>query len=247
MNKNLTLAIATIFLTSLTAFSGTAHAFTEDERKQLTIGSVEVQDLTSQYPQGPSARQLYEAAPQYENLGGAIATLTQAEVIVDRIINIGTKIWNVVERGRPVANYQNNRATALPQGARAWDQLENWQRPTSRVVGITYKNLYGIEVAKMVYRIVLLAGGSVEGRGRYIGYASVEPLEVNTAFMYTMNASANADSVFNLGTRQNPVGGMILNISWTVSTVLMQRTGTATFTLDGNGGIRDTGGSNPLR
>ena len=247
MNKNLTLAIATIFLTSLTAFSSTASAFSEDERKQLTIGSVEVQDLTSQYPEGPSARQLYEAAPQYENLGGAIATLTQAEVIVDRIINIGTKIWNVVEAGRPVANYQNNRATALPQGARTWDQLENWQRPRSRVVGITYKNLYGIEVAKMVYRIVLLAGGSVEGKGRYIGYASVEPLEVNTAFMYTMNASANADSVFNLGTRQNPVGGMILNINWTVSTVLMQRTGTATFTLDGNGGIRDTGASNPLR
>lgn len=248
MNKNLTLAIATIFLASMTAFSSTASAFTESERRQLTIGSVEIQDLTSQYPQAPSARQLYEAAPMYEDLGRFGGQLQAAEVIVDRIINIGTKIWNVVERGRPVANYQNNRATALPQGARSWDQLENWQQPRSRVVGITYKNLYGIEVAKMVYRIVLLSGGSVEGRGRYIGYASVEPLEVNTAFMYTMNASANADSVFNLGTRQNPVGGMILNISWTVSTVLMQRTGTATFTLDGLGNIRDTaGGANPLR
>lgn len=247
MNKNLTIAIATICLTSLTALSSTANAFTEQERKELTIGSVEIKDLTSQYPEVPSARQLYEAAPLYENLGGAAAALTQAEVVVDRIINIGTKIWNVVEAGRPVASYTNNRATALPQGARSWNQLENWQQPRSRVVGITYKNLFGVEVAKMVFRIVLLYGGSVEGTGRYIGYASVEPVVYDTAWGYTMNASAGADSVFNLGTQRSPVGGMILNINYSVSTVLMSRTGTSTFTLDGNGGIRDTGAANQLR
>jgi hypothetical protein len=240
--------LSAVLLTSLSAVAAqSSQQLSEDARKHMTIGSVETHDLTYLYKDSESntekainaALERNTLAEQTESggLSGAVAKLTAAEVIVDKIINIGTKIWNVVEKGRPVANYNAQKATALPQNVRRWDQLQNWQRPTSRVQSVVYKNLYGIEVVRFTYRVISLYGGDVSGIGRYIGYATVEPIEMSVAFGFSFNAGAKVDAVYNMGSSANPVAGMLLNVSWTVNTILKTTTEGQSYTLDGRGNI----------
>jgi hypothetical protein len=244
-----TVILSAVLLTSLSATAGRrASQVSEDQRKHLTIASVETHDLTYLYKDIESNtekainaaldRKAFAEQTESGGLAGAVAQLTAAEVIVDKIINIGTKIWNVVAAGRPVANYAAQKATALPQNARRWDQLQNWQRPTSRVQSVVYKNLLGFEVVRFTYRVISLYGGDVSGIGRYIGYATVEPLEMTVAYMYTFNAGAKVDAIYNMGSSASPVAGMLMNVNWTISTVLKSSTESHSYTLDGRGNIQ---------
>lgn len=225
---------------------------TADMVNQLTTLNVEVQDVTEKYEKKNHGKFNFEqvqfekekAAADVVNfgdqLGGdpldqAIGKLNKVEIIVDKIINIGTKIWNVLEKGKPVANYKQQKATAVPQNITAWQQLEGWNNPKAKFYEISYKNLYGVTVAKLVYKIIYLSGGSYKGQGKYIGYVSVEPQEFTTAYLYTFNVQAQVESVYNKGTSENPLAGMIININWTVSTMLKKETQSYSYHIDGLG------------
>ena len=233
------LIITSLFL-SLNAFAAAPKKqLSQQTKNALTIKSVEVTDLTEQY------EYLYGNVFESSRSDDALLNvhpygraLNVADVVVDKVINIGQKVWNVVEKGRPVQNYSQMTGSALPQRTLNWTQLQNWSRPTSRVYSVSYKNVYGMEVVKLVYRVIMVYGGDVGGVGRYIGYTTVEPVSVYTAYMFTFNAKVSVQSVFNMGSSHNPVAGMLLNISWTVETVLQKSSESRTYALDGNGGIR---------
>jgi hypothetical protein len=224
-------------LTTLTQ-NAINHLATQNAIDHLTIASVEVNEVEAEVNEsGASENEVEVDKVETKETTESIDLLDAKLDLIDKIINIGSKLWNIVEKGKPVANYSGEKASALPQRALHWDQLSNWQIPKSKIINVSYKNLYGIEVVRFSYRIILLYGGSVNGVGRYIGYASVVPIEMKTAYMYTFNANANVDAVFNLGTSQDPVAGMVLNINWTVETVLSKVTITQTYNLDGLGNI----------
>ena len=92
-------------------------------------------------------------------------------------------------------------------------------------------------MVRFVYRVVLLYGGDVSGIGRYIGFASIEPLEMTTAYLYRFDAQAKVDAVYNMGNSQSPVAGMLLNLKWNISTILKTSSESHTFTLTGTGDI----------
>lgn len=221
----------------------------QEMMNQLTPLNVEVQDVTIEFEKKNKLKHQLEKAEfqravidgvtnfniQPGPLDNAINQLDKAEVIVDKVINIGTKIWKVLEKGKPVASFRNAKATAVPQNITTWQQLQGWMNPKSKYYSITYKNVYGIEVAKLVYKIIYLSGGSYNGQGHYIGYVSIEPQEFKTAYMYTFNVQAAIESVYNQGTSADPIAGMILNINWTVSTVLKTETQSHSYHIDGLG------------
>lgn len=217
----------------------------------MTSLNVEVSDVTEKYEHKNKSKFAFEYAQFLKektsadttigepvSLDQTIGQLNQVEVIVDKVINIGTKIWNVLEKGKPVANYRQQKATAVPQNIKAWQQLEGWSNPKSKYYEISYKNLYGVEVAKLVYKIIYLTGGSYKGQGKYIGYVSVEPQEFKTAYLYTFNVQAQVESVYNKNTSQNPIAGMILNINWTISTILKKETQSYSYHIDGLGNFQ---------
>lgn len=228
----LTLLVA---VSTQSAFAATAVA-SQSADPSSVVSTVEVTDVTAQYPE-------YRAQEaNFESLAQVGAALSAADVIVDKVINIGTKVWNVLEKGRATYNYQNQQANALPQGARRWNQLQNWRQPTSRVFSVTGKNIYGYEILRFDYRVILLAGGDVGGVGRYIGYATVHPMTVNIPYLTNFDVQVKADSVYNTGTSSNPVAGMVMNISIraTSSIPLMPiRELGHSLVLDGNGNIRN--------
>ena len=210
---------------------------------QLMLGSVEITDLTNDY----------NVIAETENKGKSenivvndpqvvsIQDINEDILIVDKIVNLGEKVWNIVQKGKPLLNYSGSVASALPANTLRWDQLENWKSPKSKVVRITYKNVLGIEVARFTYRIVLLYGGSVNGIGKYIAYATIEPLEIISTYMYSFDASASVASVYNTGSKENPVAALILNINWTVETIFKKVLINHAYALDGNGQINELG------
>jgi hypothetical protein len=178
-----------------------------------------------------------------EQLGNLKSAVDQVDVIVDKVINTGKKVWAVVEAGKPVVNVRSDVATALPATTTGapllWTQMENWRRPESKLYGAVLKNAYGVEVVRFSYRVLYVAGGSVNGQGQYIGYATIQPAEVNVAWGYDFKVTASAPAVFNLGSSQNPIAGMNLELAYTVKTVLKEMRVTKTYFISGDGQFQE--------
>jgi hypothetical protein len=230
--------LTTVILTTL-ATAAHARKLSEAEKATLrenSIATVQMVEVTNEYPQ----LQMEVTESAIAGLGKAAAVLDAADVIVDKVINIGTKIWNVVAKGEAVYNFNRQTATGLPQGAARWDQLQNWQNPTSRVYSITANNIYGYEILRFDYRVLLLYGGSVGGVGRYIGYASVQPATVTIPYLTIFDVTTKVESVYNKGTKSNPVAGMILTVNIAVQSkipLVSKRAFGYTYYLDGAGQI----------
>ncbi|MEZ0391855.1 MAG: hypothetical protein ACAH59_06550 [Pseudobdellovibrionaceae bacterium] len=168
-----------------------------------------------------------DVPPQDPSSGTSISDVTDlinaisgTDMIFDQVVNLGKKVWNLIDSGKPVVNLKTDVATALPAGAKCWLDLQLWQEPQSVSYLVSLKNGYGMEVVRFVYRIITLTGGSVDGRGAYIGYATIQPAEVKVAWGFRFNATVTAPTVYNLGTRENPVGGMTLNLNYQIQPIL---------------------------
>lgn len=170
-----------------------------------------------------------------DSLESLVNPLKETEVILDQLINIGKKVLKVVEAGKPQVRFNSQLATALPEGSKCWLQLENWQVPEAKAYRIEYKNLYGMTVVDFTYRITYLYGGGVEGLGKYIGYAKIEKQNLDVKWGWTFEANATVPTIFNLGTRANPVAGMNMLLEWKVSTMLNENIQTNEYFIGGNG------------
>ncbi len=178
-----------------------------------------------------------------DSLTKEINPLDALDATVDKVINIGKKIWKVIDAGKPVVNLANDVATALPVSKSGrplcWTQLEGWQAPLSQSYRAIVKNLYGMEVVRFDYRVLFVAGGSYKGKGHYIGYATVQPIAVDVAWGYNLEASASAPVTFNMGTVSNPVAGMNLEINYKAKTVFREIAKSRTFFITGKGDVQE--------
>jgi hypothetical protein len=164
--------------------------------------------------------------------------LDQADVWVDKIINIGKKVWAIIEMGRPVVNVKTDTANAMPSGVSCWSQLTNWSVPESKVYKITYKNLYDADVVSFAFRLIYTTGGSYKGVGKYITNATVVPASLNVAWGYTFNASGEVPTVLNMGSATAPVGGMQMNMKWSIDTVFRHSEQQEAFFIGGDGSFK---------
>ena len=182
---------------------------------------------------------LNPGTPTPANAGaGILGSLNVAEMILDQVVNIGKKVWTVVEMGRPVVNIQTDVATALPSGARCWQDLETWQAPEARTYSVKFKNVYGMEVVRFSYRIIYLQGGSVNGKGHYVGYATLQPSDVYVAWGFKFNAQGSAPAIYNMGTKQDPIGALTLNMKISIDTVMNHIEQTQAFNVTGKGDFK---------
>jgi hypothetical protein len=161
--------------------------------------------------------------------------LDDTDIILDKIINIGKKIWALVDSGRPVLNVKTDVAHALPVGVKCWSDLENWQAPRSQAWKVTYNNKLGGKVVEFVYRVSYIAGGQYKGQGHYVTQATMAPAEIYVAWGYKFDVVGSVPSVFNIGSTKSPVAGMQMNLKWTVDTVMNHHEQDVQFYINGLG------------
>jgi len=147
--------------------------------------------------------------------------LDAVEVVLDKVINLGKKMWGVIEAGRPVVNVQSQFANALPVGVRASD-LENFsdlQFQSFRLQGVNY---FGATVYDVVYTLVHRYGGSYQGRGAYLESVTVLPQRVEVLWGYNVDFKVERVSTVNTGSAENPIASLALETAFRVSTPLQE-------------------------
>ncbi|MCB0341462.1 MAG: hypothetical protein H6626_13735 [Pseudobdellovibrionaceae bacterium] len=154
------------------------------------------------------------------------------------IVNVGRKIWKVVEDNEPIYEVNRQLASALPKGIECWDQLEGWMPPESAHYGITYKNLWGISVVDFSFRLNYTFGGQYKGLGRFLNNISITPSLINVMLAYHFYADVEVPQVVNLGTTADPIAGAEINLNWRVETAIKKSQNNVSFFVDGQGRLK---------
>lgn len=156
-------------------------------------------------------------------------------VIIDVIIQLGEKIWPIVEKNRPVVNVVTEASSAVPQGIKNWQTLSGWKNPKSKVFRVTYANLMGINVVDYSFRILYTYGGSYKGHGMYLSQVKVIPADLSVAWGYTFNSDARVVNTVNVGQKGHPIAGMEVQAAWSVDTVLKHNRMSTSYFVRGDG------------
>ncbi len=217
--KTVILATLAVLLTSQ------AQALTQSEQDYLTIDTVTVQEIPDQSP-------LKNIPP---TIVSQLSPLKEFEIQLDTVINIGQKIWTIIEAGKPVVDVELKSASAMPTGIESWQQLSGWQTPKSSTYRVVYTNLFGMNIVDFSYRVMFTYGGSFQGKGRYVTGATILPADLNVAWGFSFKAGVEIPTVINMGDEQNPIGGIQMNVNWVVSSVLTHSQTRASYFVDGRG------------
>lgn len=154
--------------------------------------------------------------PQPGPIGGGNETL----VIIDQIINLGEKVWNFIEKSKPTLNITRAYANALPKGVKTSEELEGFTPLNYRSFRMYGKNGFGSTVYDVTYTLVHRYGGRYENQGAYVEHATVLPHKVSALWGYTVDAGVSNVGAVNVGTREKPVGSVVMECFFRASTIL---------------------------
>jgi hypothetical protein len=180
------------------------------------------------------------------NMGGIIqdaaTTTSVVNVILDNIINIGKKIWTLVDANRAVVNISSDRANALPQGMGNWEAMQEWKTPNSKLFHINYTNFYGMNVVDFTFRLVYTYGGTVNGKGLYLTQIGVLPAELLVRSGYTFNVQASVPSITNAGTLEAPMAAAEVLVNWSLDNYAKHIEGSQSYYVRGDGYFENISG-----
>lgn len=173
-------------------------------------------------------------AQSVDSVTGAIA---DGGIILDAIENMGERIWKLVEKGKAVVHQRTMTASALPQGVHRWDQLTGYKVAYMNT-GIQIKQPIGGTVINYDYRLVFTYNGSLNGKGKYIGYATIEQVDLNAKWLApSLDVYVSVPTTFNAGTAENPIAAMKIDIH--IRTKRLQVTEMIdSYIITGNGKVR---------
>jgi hypothetical protein len=155
------------------------------------------------------------------------------------MVNLGKKVWVLLEKGKPVVDLKTDTASALPKGVKTWMNLSGWKAPKSHVYRLRVENGFGITVIDYSFRVIYTSGGALNGKGRYLTQVSVIPDSVNVVWGFNLSSEVLVPNVVNVGTVQNPVAGMELLVKWTSKTLTSYVEGSKSFFVQGDGAFFD--------
>ncbi|MBI4656877.1 MAG: hypothetical protein HY746_09065 [Elusimicrobia bacterium] len=160
-------------------------------------------------------------------------------VILEKIINLGEKIFAIIEKNKPVVDIKVNYANAVPYGITHWTQLAGWLKPKTQAYEFSMKNLYGSQVVKVKYQVHWTHNGQFKGKGKFLTGVTIEPISVTAAWGYTVNLVAEVpdSTIANVGTDEDPVASMQVQLKWKVATMLKEIDEKVIYYVQGDGYI----------
>lgn len=163
--------------------------------------------------------------------------VTETVVVIDKIVNIASKIWDMVVNNKPALKVNTKYACALPYGVQGPSELSGWSKPKSYLVSFYFENLWGMDVIKVSYQVTYVYGGNYKGKGKYLAAVWAIPVKVDVMWGFTFNMYAYVPSqtIVNVGTSQDPIAALQLRVSWSASTILKETSGTAVYYIQGDG------------
>jgi hypothetical protein len=173
----------------------------------------------------------------------AVSNINSTIGVIDNIVNLADKIWSIIEKNQPVVNITTNYANAVPFGTSHWTQLQGWSKPATKKYSFAMKNGYGSEVVKVTYQIHYTYAGNFQGKGKFLTGVTIEPLNVVTAWGYkvTLVSEVPDSTIANVGTHEDPVASMQVQLRWTAHTAIKDITSKAIYYVQGDGLLQEIG------
>ncbi|MGB0454711.1 MAG: hypothetical protein ACPGJV_13465 [Bacteriovoracaceae bacterium] len=224
-----TLALLTLqsfFLGSTVFANQNQEAFGESlDREYFTVSNREVEEVDSDV-------EFFTHRPNLKSVTATIAT-------ANKLIAIGTKVWSIVEKGRPVSTVNMKAQVAvLPETEStmlAFQQMQGWEYPITKVYEVVYKNFYGMKVVKFKYAVTFEHGGTYQGKGQYLNAVRIAASEVNVAWGFNFDASAEVVSISNRGTQEDPVASVQIKLNYRTKTIVSDSRTEESFSISGDG------------
>jgi hypothetical protein len=209
-----------------------------DER-YYTISSIEVRELTESVWRRESAEKTEDAEEVEQK--DPIEETGKIVDLIDKIIAVGKKVWDIVAAGKPVVQTDMDLVIrVLPRteldGA-AFYEMENWGIPKFKDYEVVFKNAFGKSVVSFTYTVLYQAGGTFEGTGKYLTGVNVTATNVYVAWGFNFNAKSALVGISNHGSKGNPEAGATLQVKYTVENVLNHISATETVHVMGRGEI----------
>lgn len=201
--------------------------------KDFTITSVEISEFEN------DDQEITENFVETKNVLSDIGKVIE---IVDGLIALGEKIYPIVEAGKPVLTSNlpvTHVIPNIPDSAPdfTFSAMENWQAPRSRSYKVVYKNVYGVEVISFTFAMNYQYGGSYDGAGKYLTGVFISAKNIHVSWGFEFSASTEIISLTNRGTKENPVAGLTLQLSWTAKTILSEIQSSKVIHVSGDGSI----------
>lgn len=176
----------------------------------------------------------------FNNTMGQINTTLDT---LDKVVNLVEKIFAIIEKNQPVVNITTNYANAVPFGTSHWTQLQGWSRPATKKYAFSMKNTYGSEVVKVVYQVHYTHSGNFQGKGKFLTGVTVEPISVTTAWGYkvTLISEVPDSTIANVGTHEDPIASMQVQLKWTVHTMVKDITAKSIYYVQGDNVLQEIG------
>lgn len=247
------------FLTSVTSFSY-GNSFTDSQKEfykitstKTTVVDIDPIEMNSMMSTGnlhlacqdDLASGIFDTTnsnilgPIKEEVKTAKEIVDETEKILDGLINIGEKIWNIVKAGQSVVNLNiGPSANALPRGIACWDELETWQKPKGLRIKNVFENAYGFNMVEFQFDVIFTYGGSLGGKGKYLTHVQVHPSDIYAFWGTELNASVEIPSLVNMGSTTDPIAGMQVDVKWQVKTFLNQVQQATSIFVTGDGDIK---------
>lgn len=158
-------------------------------------------------------------------------------VSIEKIVNVASKLWQIIKDNAPVVSIDTKYATAYPQGVTSATQLAGWSRPKSYVYGFYAENLYSYPMIDVKYKVSYTYNGSYKGKGKYLTAVTVVPenVQVSWGYRFQMSAMVPDSTIANVGSDTDPIAAMQLKLNWTMASALKQVDGASVYYVEGTG------------
>lgn len=236
MKNFLAITAATVLISAcgVSAAETNDRAYFSVDEKSITIEEIKDDGALPSAAVQPDARIELPSVTPAKDGGLAVA---------EGLVNLAEKIWAIIEKNQPVVNVTTKYANAVPAGTTHWSQLQGWSRPASKRYTFNVRNVYGMDVVKVIYQVSWTYGGNVGGKGKFLTGVTVEPISVTTAWGFKVDLVSEVPdlTIANVGTYEDPVAAMQVQLKWTVHSVINDVTSKAIYYVEGNGFMQEIG------
>ena len=164
-------------------------------------------------------------------------------MIVDKLIALGKKIWPIVEAGKPVIQVDMASAiSVLPKNLEGelveFYDMYSWSMPRAKTYKVNFKNGFGSSVISFDYTVNFQWGGQYEDKGAYITGLNVQASNVSVSWGFEFNASSELVSIVNHGSKDSPIAGAGVRVSYKAKSILREIQTSESFHVTGDGKIQ---------
>lgn len=152
-------------------------------------------------------------------------------------ITVGRLVYDLVKNNRPVTDVKLDQSVSvMPVDPKNWNQMAGWKGPFYKTYRIDYKNMGGLNTSiSMTYQISYFARGSFKGKGQYLADVKVKPTNVYVVWGHNFSAAVETSEVVNMGTEENPIPAIHLQVKYKTSTILQSDSNDIGFVIRGDG------------